>query len=82
MMKIGKNLVDISKPADVLAALRMVRIQIVTGGKAETMRFGEDEVTFSRSNIKHLDEEIARYERLVSQSSGGGRRRYAKGFTY
>lgn len=78
MVKIGADVVDLTKPCDVAIALRKVELAIVAGGKAETVRLGEDEVTFTRANLDRLAEMIRIYDDQCQRASGGVRRRFAK----
>lgn len=78
MVKIGADTVDLTRPCDVALALRKVELSIAAGGKAETVRFGEDEVTFTRSNLDRLAQMIRDYEGRCQRASGGTRQRFAK----
>lgn len=76
-VKIGADIVDLSQPCDVAAALRKVELAIVSGGKAETVSFGDDQVTFTRANLGRLATLIRTYEEKCQQANGGRRTRYA-----
>lgn len=76
---IRKRAFDVSDPCSVAENLKLVRLQIVAGGQAEVIRFGDDEVRYSRANLEALEREIERYEGACAASRGNGRRRrYAK----
>jgi len=82
MVKIGADVVDLTLPCDVALALRKVELSIIAGAKAETVRFGEDEVTFTRSNLDRLAEMIRTYDDRCQRASGGVRRRFAKSMRF
>ncbi|MDQ0314842.1 hypothetical protein [Amorphus orientalis] len=82
LVKIGGDTVDLARPCDVAMALKKVELAIASGGKAETVRFGEDEVTFTRANLARLSEMIRTYEDRCQRAGGGSRRRFAKPMTF
>jgi hypothetical protein len=75
---VRKHIFDTSDPCSVAEALKLIRLQIAAGGQAEVVRFGDDEVRYTRANLKALDREIERYETACSLMNGGRRRRFAK----
>jgi hypothetical protein len=77
VVKIGSDSVDLGSPCDVVAALRKVELAIVAGQKRETVRFGDDQVTFTAANLDRLAALIRTYEDKCRLASGGGRTRYA-----
>ena len=77
-VKIGGELVDISKPCDVALALKKVRLSIATGGSAQTVKMNGEEVTFSRANLAALNGLISDYEKACTEASGGTVRRRAR----
>lgn len=79
---IRKSVIDLSDPCAVAVELRKIRLQIAAGGLAETVRFGEDEVRYTKANLIALDQEIARYETACSVSVSGRRRRFAKSMRF
>ena len=82
-VKIGKDAVDITKPCDVVVALKKVQLSLHTAGVRETVRIDGEEVTFNRPNDNRLTKMIAQYERECDRLTGGkGRSRYAKRFRF
>lgn len=78
-IKLGGETVDMDDPCAMAAALKKVRLRLVSGDMEEMARFGEDEIRFSRANSADLDKEIARYERACAAATPGtDRRRFAK----
>lgn len=77
MVLIGDDQVDIEDPCAVVASLRKVELQLVTGGGVVRARFGEDDVQFSIASMSALRDLIARYETLCA-AKAGRRRRYAR----
>lgn len=77
-IKIRKVLIDLDDPCLAAKKLRGVAIQIAAGGQAETVRFGQDEVRYSKANLTALEKEIERLSAECASSQGGRRRRYAK----
>jgi hypothetical protein len=79
MVTIGGMTVDMESPCALAGALKALRLQLVTGGVEEAIRFGEDEVRYSRANLASLDREIDKAEReCAALQPGSARRRYAK----
>lgn len=81
-VKIGSDLIDISKPQDVVTALKKMQLKIATGGQRSSVRIDDEEITFTAANDARLAKLIAHYENEASRASGGRRRRYAKRFTF
>lgn len=82
-IKIGKELIDINKPCDVVVALKKMQLTISFGAMRETVRIDGEEVTFTRANDSRLASLIAHYESECARSGGGKKRtRYAKRFRY
>lgn len=77
IVKIGKDSVDLASPCDVVTALRKIEMAIVAGQRAETVRFGDEQVTFTAANLDRLAALIRSYEDKCRLLSGGGRSRYA-----
>lgn len=79
IIQIGDQSVDTADPCAVVDALRGVRLQIATGGVPVVVRFGEDEVRFSKPVLSALDLEIERFERLCAEKQRKSTRsRFAK----
>jgi hypothetical protein len=82
-IKIGADIIDITKPCDVLTALKKMQLKLTVGGVRETVRIDGEEVTFMRANDSRLAQLISQYEGECSRSRGVRvRTRYAKRFTY
>ncbi|MBN9047451.1 MAG: hypothetical protein J0H18_17565 [Rhizobiales bacterium] len=77
-VRIRKTDIDLDNPCDAAKALRGLRIQIAAGGQTEVVRFGDDEVRYSKANIAALDQEIDRLSAECDRATGGTRRRFAK----
>lgn len=77
-VKIRKLQVDLDDPCKAVKLLRGLRLQISAGGQAETVRFGDDEVRYSKANLVALDQEIERLSKECEAINGGRRRRFAK----
>lgn len=73
-VQIGGESVDINDPCAVLAALRKAELAVALGESVSMMRFGEDEVRFSASNVGRLEKLIVHYEQLCVRASGRRRR--------
>lgn len=79
MIVIGKETIDMNAPCDVAAALRKVELRLAAGLVRETVRFGEDEVTFMSASDRKLTALIDRYEAQCSRLTPGARpRRHAR----
>lgn len=80
-VRVRKAQLDLDDPCKAVKILRGLRIQIIAGGQAETVRYGNDEVRYSRANLAALDKEI---ERLAAECAAisGGRRRFAKRISF
>lgn len=74
MVKIGREFVDINKPADVVTALKKMQLRIASGGLRETVRIDGEELGFQRANLKELKALITEYEGLAAKASGKRRR--------
>ena len=82
-VKIGADTIDISKPCDVVTALKKMQLKLAVGGVRETVRIDGEEVTFMRANDRRLASLIAHSESECARSGGGKKRiRYAKRFRY
>jgi hypothetical protein len=80
-VKIGADVLDISKPCDVVISLKKMQLKLAVGGVRETVRIDGEEVTFMRANDGRLANLIARYESECARASGGKKRtRFAKRF--
>ncbi|PTW53911.1 hypothetical protein C8N35_11531 [Breoghania corrubedonensis] len=79
-IRIRNDVLDTSDPCAVAERLRSIRLTIVAGGQAERVRFGEEEVEYSRANLTLLEREIAKFEDACILKNGGRvkRRRYAR----
>lgn len=76
-IRIGRDTVDINKPADVVVALRKMELLLGTGGNRVTVRIDGEEVTYSEANDERLQKLISFYERKAAQSAGK-RTRFAR----
>ena len=81
-VRIGSDTVDITKPGDVVAALRKMQLKLAAGGVRQTVRIDGDEVTYQDANDRRLAKLIAHYEAEVARASGGRRKRFAKRVTF
>ena len=82
-VKIGRDIVDITKPCEVVAALKKMQLSLATGGVRQTVRIDGEEVTFQRASDERLAALIARYEAECARAGGGRKRtRFAKGFRF
>lgn len=80
-IKIGTDQIDITKPCDVVVALKKMQLKIAVGGMRETVRIDGEEVTFTRANDSRLASLIATYESECARLGGGKKRtRFAKRF--
>ncbi|MGB0901187.1 hypothetical protein [Halocynthiibacter sp.] len=80
-VKIGTDLIDISKPCDVVTALKKMQLKLAVGGVRETVRIDGEEVTFMRANDRRLAALTTHYESECARQGGGAKRtRYAKRF--
>lgn len=77
-VKIRKLQIDLDDPCRAVKLLRGLRLQISAGGQPETVRFGNDEVRYSKANLVALDQEIERLTKECTAISGGRRNRFAK----
>ncbi|MBR9651906.1 hypothetical protein [Thalassovita aquimarina] len=78
-VRIGADTIDITKPCDVVTALKKMQLKLGTGGVRETVRIDGEEVTFMRANDRRLAALIARYEAECARATGGATRtRFAK----
>lgn len=78
IVKIGSDEVDINTPCDIVKALRKVELVIMSGGRRETVRLGQEEITYSKANISGLQSLIRHYDAQCQKISGNGRTRFAK----
>lgn len=82
-IRIGADLIDLSQPCEVAAALKKMQIKLATGGLRETVRIDGEEITFQRADDKRLAGLIAEYAGECARLGGNVRRtRYAKRFTF
>ena len=84
-LRIGRDLVDITKPCDVAKALRKMQLTLASGGARQTVRIDGEEVTFQRSDDGRLAQLIAQYDAECARLTGAGaskRTRYAKRFRF
>lgn len=82
-VKVGTDLIDISKPCDVVTALKKMQLKLAVGGVRETVRVDGEEVTFMRANDRRLASLITHYENECARQGGGkNRTRYAKRFRF
>ena len=79
---IGGETVDINQPCDVVTALKKVELKVATGSLRVTVRFDEDEVTYSKANLADLRSVIADYENKCAKASGKAARRSAIGIRW
>lgn len=83
IVKIGKDSVDLDNPCDMVAALRKVELAITAGQQRETVRFGDEQVTFTTANLDKLAVLIRTYEDKCRLASGGSpRTRFAMGMRF
>lgn len=76
-MTIGREMVDLSAPCDVVTALRKVEIKIASGDQRMTVRIDDDEVTYNRANLAGLRALITHYDGLCRAAKGQKVRRRA-----
>ena len=81
-VKIGADLIDITRPCDVVTALQKMQLKLATGGVRETIRIDGEEITFQRADDKRLSALIERYGSECARQSGGRRTRFAKRITF
>ncbi len=83
LVKIGKDMIDIDKPCDVLAALKKMQLSLAVGGVRQSVRIDDEEVVFQRADDNRLEKLITKYSSECARLSGSGiRTRYAKRFRY
>ncbi len=82
-VRIGGDVIDISKPCDVHTALLKVQLKLATGSLRETVRIDGEEVTFTRANDRRLAALILQYRDLCPQArQTSPRQRHAKRFRF
>lgn len=82
-MRIGSDLVDLTKPCEVVEALKKAQLKIAMGGAAVTVRFDDEEVTYQKPDDARLSKLIAKYQAECDRSNGvSARSRYAKRFRF
>lgn len=81
-VKIGAELIDITRPGDVAAALRKMQLKLATGGIRETVRIDGEEITFQRADDRRLEMLIKKYDAESARQGGGRRQRFAKRFRF
>lgn len=74
---IGGVSVDVEDPCAIVKQLKIVRLQVVTGGSVAMTRFDQDEVRFTPASLPRLDAAISDYEGQCAAKSGR-RTRFAK----
>lgn len=77
-IRIRKVQIDLDDPCTAVKILRGLRMQIIAGGQPETVRFGNDEVRYSKANVTALDKEIERLSAECAAIRGGKRPRFAR----
>lgn len=83
LVRIGGDLIDITRPCDVHTALCKVQLRLATGSLRETVRIDGEEVTFSRANDRRLAALILQYRELCPEARNNKPRlRYAKRFRF
>lgn len=82
MVRIGTDTIDITNPADVVAALKKMQLKLAAGGVRQTVRIDGEEVTYQSASDSRLAKLIAHYEGEVARLGGGRRQRFAKRFTF
>lgn len=80
-MMIGKDVVDITRPCDVAAALCKLQLKLASGALRETVRIDGEEVTFQRANDTRLQKLIDMYQRKCAAAQGR-RQRFARRITF
>ncbi|MBT9383320.1 hypothetical protein KM176_05565 [Pseudooceanicola sp. CBS1P-1] len=81
-VRIGSDLIDISRPCDVVTALRKMQLKLGTGGIRQTVKIDGEEVTFQNANDARLSKLIKHYQAECDRASGARRSRYAKRFRF
>ncbi|NIZ11078.1 hypothetical protein [Pseudooceanicola sp. HF7] len=82
-VRIGADTIDITRPCDVVGALKKMQLKLATGGLRQTVRIDGEEVTFQSPNDRRLASLIDQYQAECDRQSGSGRRvRYAKRFRF
>lgn len=74
-MQIGGDTVDLTKPAEVVAALEKIKLLVASGGKPQIVRTGSDEVTYTSANLSGLNSLIADWQAKANRQAGKGRGR-------
>jgi len=82
MVRIGTDTIDITKPADVVAALKKMQLKLAAGGVRQTVRIDGEEVTYQSASDSRLVKMIAQYESEAARASGGPRKRFARRVTF
>ena len=72
LVMIGGKSVDMEDPCAMALALKKIRLKIITGNQEEVVRFEDDEMRFTQSNLKALDREIERYQTECARKTGTG----------
>lgn len=78
IVKIGKDIVDLDTPCDVVRALRKIELQVATGSRAEIVEIDGERVAFTRANTARLTTLIQSYQRRCEQETGARTRRRAR----
>lgn len=73
-LRIGADVVDLTRPGDVLIALRKMQLRLASGGLRETLKMDGEEVTFQRADDARLAQLIAQYEAQSARALGQRRR--------
>ncbi|EEE42981.2 hypothetical protein [Roseibium alexandrii] len=78
MIDIGGELVDLTKPCDMVLALKKQRLLVSLGKSVLIIRLGSEEVTYNRANLAKLDALIAEYQTGCDRASGNIKRGRAR----
>jgi len=78
MIDIGGETVDLTKPCDMVLALKKQRLLVSLGRSVLIIRLGGEEVTYNRANLAKLDALIADYQRECDSATGKTRRGRAR----
>lgn len=82
-IQIAGELIDITRPCDVVVALRKMQLRLATGGLRLTVRLDTEEVTFQRADDARLTKLIGEYESACSRTQANPKRtRFAKRFRF
>jgi len=72
----------VTDPCSEAEDLRAARRDLVTGQAVREVRFGEDQVSYTKADLPALDRLIADAERRCAEAQGKPRRRAARGVRF